>query len=172
MKIGSRLIRLKISFLIFLFCLPVLLQAQSGANSGQILGQVLDPSSASVPGAEVTVRNKDTNFVRSSVTDDAGRYTVPLLPLGVYEVTARVQGFDAATQEAVVSLGSSITANFRLTVGGISETIQVTNDSIADRTLAASKFVLTDIQLRHMPSNGARVQNFVWNVPGGQIEPE
>ncbi len=152
---------------------PKPLMAQSAGNSGQIVGQVLDPSFASVGGAEVTVRNKNTNFSRSATTDDAGRYAVSLLPLGPYEVTTKAAGFNPAAQEALVTLGSSITANFQLSVGGNREAIEVTADMMtADRTVAPSKSILTDLQLRHLPSNGGRVQNIIWDVPTGQIEPE
>src|SRR2546430_11644078 len=55
---------------LFNFTRPV--WAQSAANAGQIVGQVLDPTGASVGGADVVVRNKDTNFSRSTTTDAAG----------------------------------------------------------------------------------------------------
>ncbi len=153
--------------------LPSPLWAQSAGNSGQIVGQVLDPSSASVAGAEVTVRNENTNFSRSAITDDAGRFAVSLLPLGPYEVTTKATGFDPATQEALVTLGSTITANFNLSVGVNREEIQVAANVVtAEPTVAPSRSVLTELQLRHLPSNGGRVQNIVWDVPTGQIEPE
>lgn len=165
-----------ISLLLILFAgisiLPPALWAQSAANSGQIVGQVLDPSSASVAGAEVNVRNKNTNFSRSTTTDAAGRYAVSLLPLGPYEVTIKATGFDPATQEALVTLGSTITANFNLSVGVNREEIQVAADILTEPTVAPSRSVLTDLQLRHLPSNGGRVQNIIWDVPTGQIEPE
>ncbi len=47
-------------------CLPFSLFAQSAANSGQIAGEVLDPSGASIPGVEVSVRNIDTNYRRAA----------------------------------------------------------------------------------------------------------
>ena len=61
---------------------PSRLWAQSAANSGQIAGQVLDPSGAAVPGVEVSARNIDTNYTRMATTDDAGRYAVGPVPLG------------------------------------------------------------------------------------------
>ena len=121
----------------------------------------------------MTVRNKNTNFSRSTTTDDEGRYAVSLLPLGPYEVTANAPGFQPATQEALVSLGSTITASFNLNVGVNREEIQVTADLLtAQTTVAPSRSVLTDLQLRKLPSNGGRVQNIIWDVPTGQIEPE
>lgn len=152
---------------------PEPLWGQSAGNSGQIVGQILDPSSASVGGAEVTVRNKNTNFSRSATTDDAGRYAVSLLPLGPYEVTAKAAGFDPAVQEALVTLGSTITANFELSVGVNREAVQVKGEMLtADTTLAPSKSILTALQLKELPSNGGRVQNLIWDIPTGQIEPE
>ncbi len=163
--------------LIALFCgafsADGLLWGQSAGNSGQIVGQVLDPSSASVAGAEVTVRNENTNFSRSATTDDAGRYAVSLLPLGPYEVITKASGFEPATQEALVTLGSTITANFKLSVGVNREAVQVKGEMLtADTTLAPSKSILTALQLKELPSNGGRIQNLTWDIPGGQIEPE
>ena len=146
------------------------LWAQSGGNTGQIVGQVLDPSSAAVAGVEVTVRNESTNFTRNATTDSSGRYAASLLPLGEYEITVNATGFEAAKQTAVVTLGSSITANFRLGVEPNREAVQVT--ATADTTLAQSKTILTALQMKEVPSNGGRIQNLIWQIPGGQIEPE
>ena len=80
--------------------LPFSLFAQSAANSGQIAGEVLDPSGASIPGAEVSVRNIDTNYRRAANTDDAGRYAVGPVPIGTHPgLTCRCFGLQ--------SLGSS-----------------------------------------------------------------
>jgi hypothetical protein len=150
-----------------------LLWGQTGGNSGQIVGQILDPSSASVVGAEVTVRNENTNFSRSATTDETGRYAVSLLPLGPYEVTVNATGFEPAKQEALVSLGSTISANFNLSVGVNREAVQVKGEMLtADTTAAPSKSILTALQLKELPSNGGRIQNLTWDIPGGQIEPE
>src|SRR5689334_19261261 len=73
---------------------PHTLKAQSAANSGQIVGQILDPSSAAVSKAVLTVRNKDTNFTRSTTTDASGRYAISV-PLGRYEINASAVGLQA-----------------------------------------------------------------------------
>jgi hypothetical protein len=79
--------------------------AQTAANSGQIVGQVVDATGAGVAGAEITARIAETNLVRRTVTDAAGRYAISLLPLSSYEVTATGRGFEAAVQRVVVTLG-------------------------------------------------------------------
>jgi hypothetical protein len=133
----------------------------------------MDPTLASVAGAEVAVRNTNTNFSRTTLADAAGRFTLPLLPLGPYEITAKAPGFEPAIQETVVMLGSTVTANLTLSVGVNREAIEVSGEILpSDITVAASRAVLTDLQLRHLPLNGGRVQNIIWDIPTGQIEPE
>src|SRR5436309_11298932 len=99
----SRLLTFILVIAIFNF--SGMLWGQSAANTGQIVGQVLDPSFGAVAGAEVTVRNWATNFSRRTTTDAAGRYAASYLPLGPYEVTVRASGFDSPSQEALVTLG-------------------------------------------------------------------
>src|ERR1044071_384744 len=106
-------------------CLPGAALAQSAATGAQIVGQVLDTSGAAISGAEVTVRNKETNYSRTVSTDGAGRYTIPQLPVGPYEVKTKASGFEPAAQEVLLTLGSSISANFNLTVGSASEVVEV-----------------------------------------------
>lgn len=152
---------------------PVALQAQSAAAAGQIVGQVTDPSSGSVTGVEVTVRNVNTNYKRTATTDSEGRYAIPELPLGPYEVTASATGFAAETQQVFVSLGSSVTTAFHLTVEPQSQNLEVNSDNPGiEPTRTATKSILTDLQIHNLPSDGRRLQNFVVDTPQALIEPE
>jgi hypothetical protein len=62
--------------------------AQSG-NSTSISGTVVDPSGAVVEGATVQVENPVSQFVRSTTTDSAGKFTVPNVPFNPYHLTVR-----------------------------------------------------------------------------------
>ena len=80
---------------------------------GSIAGTVLDASKASVPGAVVTARNEGTGAVREVVTDEAGRYAMPLLPIGSYTVTAAMSGFQTQERNKVVlEVQASLTLDF------------------------------------------------------------
>jgi len=155
-------------------CLPFSLFAQSAANSGQIAGEVLDPSGASIPGVEVSVRNIDTNYRRAANTDDAGRYAVGPVPIGTYEVTVTPVNMQPSTQQVYVSLGGRATADFRLGISPVREAINVVADdaTVIEPGQTFSKSVLTDIQLRNLPSNGRRIRNMFLLTPSTQIEPE
>jgi len=61
--------------------------------TGTIVGTVADPSEAVIPKAQITVRNQGTNATREVLTNDDGDFSVPLLPPGVYEVSAEKAGF-------------------------------------------------------------------------------
>ncbi len=166
-------------FLVFvfisLFLAPGILAAQSAANSGQIVGRVEDPSSASIAGVEVTLRNKDTNLTRRTSTDNEGRYAASNLPLGPYEISAKADLFEMSSAEAFLTAGSSVSVNFRLEIAGKAESVQVIATAETpgvEATRTAPKSILTDLQIHELPSNGRRIQNLVTQMPATLIEPE
>lgn len=160
--------------ILIVLCLPVLLLAQSAANSGQVSGQVLDPSGAAVPGVEVSVRNMDTNYRRVANTDDAGRYAVGPVPLGTYEVTVAPPNMQAATQQVYVSLGGRANADFHVGIAPVRESVSVVagGPGKIEPEQTFSKAVLTELQLRNIPAPGRRIKNLFLLTPATQIEPE
>ena len=81
----------KLAILLFLLlaCLPTV-RAQVSAS---LTGLITDPSGARVPSAAITVKNVETGAIRSTVSDDAGRYQVLALPVGEYEIRVSKAGF-------------------------------------------------------------------------------
>jgi hypothetical protein len=146
--------------------------AQSAANSGQIGGQMLDPSGGAVVDAEVTIRNVDTNYARTVRTDNAGLYAVGPLPLGTYEVIATPANMSPSIQTVYVGLGARATADFNLGLAGVTESVNVIAGARSEPTQTFSKSVLTDLQLRNLPAPGRRIKNLFLLTPATQIEPE
>jgi hypothetical protein len=144
--------------------------AQAAANSGQIGGQVFDPSNGAVADVEVTIRNQDTNYTRTVRTDSAGRYAVGPLPLGNYEITVTPSTMAPSTQRLYVGLGARASADFHLGIAPVSESVDVGGRSEPSQTF--SKAVLTDLQLRNLPAPGRRIKNLFLLTPATQIEPE
>src|ERR1700730_15762027 len=75
------------------FLLPEAAFSQ-GETTSAIIGQVSDTSSAAVPGATVTVTNKETGLKRSASTDESGRFNFPQLKPGAYSVKVEAEGFE------------------------------------------------------------------------------
>src|SRR5437660_811952 len=74
------------------------LHAQS---TGAMAGLVRDQSGAVLPGVTVTVTNSSTQESRQIITDEAGRYSAPLLPAGTYTVRFELPGFKTIRREGV-----------------------------------------------------------------------
>ena len=171
-KIHQCLLFVSSALLLVVFQISV--WGQSAANSGQISGQVLDSSGLAVPGLEVSARNKDTNLIRTTITDEAGRYAIGPLPLGNYQVTLKPANLEEATQDVYVSLGGRSTANFQLGVQPVRQSVTVTADApgVIEPSQTFSKSILTEIQLRNLPAPGRRIKNLFLLTPATQIEPE
>ena len=103
-------------------------------TTGSIGGLVADEQGGALPGATVTVAA--AQGAQSFVTDAQGRFFAPFLTPGTYTVRAELQGFRAAEQKNVeVRLGQRAELNLKLTVGGVTETVQVTGTrAVVDTT--------------------------------------
>ncbi len=105
----------------FLISALVFAQTQSRLN-----GLITDDSGAVVVGARVIARNVSTGVTTESTTNDSGNYQFPVLNPGVYEVTAEMAGFKKVVQSGVVlETGLTRTVDLQLTVGAVSETVEV-----------------------------------------------
>jgi hypothetical protein len=94
-----------------------------GETTSAIAGQLTDSTSAALPGATVTITNRDTGLRRSAKTDDAGRFIFPQLKPGSYSVRVEVQGFEPQQNDGVFSgVGQKQTVNFMLAVARSNQT--------------------------------------------------
>jgi hypothetical protein len=64
--------------------------------TGRIVGSVSDPTGALIPGASILVTNVDTKVEYQTLTNEQGLFQAPLLPIGMYTVTAEMPGFQKA----------------------------------------------------------------------------
>ena len=117
-------------YLISLFaCMLVTASAYAQTTNGNIQGTVVDPSGATLV-ATVTARNLDTGLSLSTVTTDAGLYSLPNLPPGRYLVTVEAPNMKKYTREGVtVQTGSTVSLDIQMQLGSISEIVTVTSDA-------------------------------------------
>jgi len=78
----------RFALLCFLIFCPLGLSAQ---QTGRIEGQILDPSSALIPGAEISLTGQGRTFTTTSGED--GRYVLKSIPVGLYLVSIEAKGF-------------------------------------------------------------------------------
>lgn len=143
-----------------------LLSAQT--PTATVTGIVKDPSGSMVTGARVQVRNTGTNIVHDVMTNKDGEYTVPLLDVGQYEITVEAVGFRKEVQTGLtLQVGQTARLDLTLTLGKITDTVQVTAEAPTTQTDSAS--VGTVVDNRHvveMPVNGRQFYSLATLVPG------
>jgi hypothetical protein len=163
------MLRAIFAFLLSIALVPAVASAQSQAANGSIEGTVSDASAGVLPGVTVTVTNTDTGAVRTVVTNEAGLFRAPLLPLGTYTVSAELQGFKKFEQVAIqLAAGQTATVNVTLSVGELNETVTV---SAADRPVLDLAKIdagrnLSETEVKNLPLVARNPYNFALAQPG------
>jgi outer membrane receptor protein involved in Fe transport len=144
---------------VFLFAL-LLIGVVSGplaqGTTGSILGVVQDTSQAVLPGVTVTATSIETNQSRTAISDDEGRYRLPLLPVGPYEVQAELTGFSTEVRRPItLTIGSEAVVNFTLGIGALTERVVVTGEApLVETSNAVTAGLVDDKKIRDLPLNG------------------
>src|SRR5882724_3237389 len=121
----------------YLCVTPTSLHAQT--VSGTILGTIQDQQGAVIPNAEISARNLETGQVRKTNADGSGNYRVASVPAGSYEVSATAAGFKTEVRTGVgVTVGGDINVSFALTVGAISEKVEVAEAAVQVDTASST----------------------------------
>jgi hypothetical protein len=116
--------------LALLWLLVVATPVAGQATTGSVRGHVHDQQNAIAPGATVSVRNIDTNAIRTAVTDAGGEYLVTNLPVGRYEVTVELSGFTKHVRSGItLAVNQDAVVDVTLQAGGVAETVQVSADA-------------------------------------------
>jgi hypothetical protein len=136
---------------------------------GSIVGNVVDPSEAPVPGATVTVTQKETGLSRSTTTSELGSYSFPNLPAGTYEVRVSKSGFQTYTRSDVaVTINSVARVDVTLAVGAVTETVTVAASAAVLQTDRAEvRAEVAGQTLENLPvPPGRNYQHILATLPG------
>jgi len=138
----------------FITCLVQPLGAQE--SRGTVRGVVSDPTHAVVPGAKVTLHNTATGVEMVRQTDTSGSYVFdPVLP-GTYSVIVEATGFEKFVQENMgVQTAADITANAVLTVGSVTQAVEVTSSgSQVEFNTSTMSYTIQNSLLKDLPILG------------------
>jgi hypothetical protein len=102
------------------------LSLHAQANTG-LTGRVTDSSGASIPGAQITLTNEATGIKTQAAASSVGLYTTSL-QAGTYDIAVEATGFKKFEQtHVVVEVGAQATDDIKLTVGAVSQTVEVSS---------------------------------------------
>ncbi len=151
-----------------LLALALAFAASAQTVSGTLSGAIADATGASVPNARIVAVNEETRAARESVTNAQGYYLFSFMPIGSYELTVTLKGFQTLVKKSVlVDLNRTTTADFVLRPAQVSETVEVTSETpLVEMTQGDVKHSLTARQIEDTPLAGRNFMSLVEQVPG------
>jgi Carboxypeptidase regulatory-like domain len=160
------------SILPVVLCSAPLLAAQ--INTGEISGVVRDGQGGVLPGASVVAEHVESRTRTSRFTDGQGRFLLPSLRVGTYILTTELSGFRRVVRSAItLELGQQLQMDLVLEVGGVTEEVTVTGQTLLQSATAEISDVIDNIQVVQIPLNGrnflvlAQLSDGVVLPPGG-----
>jgi hypothetical protein len=163
MNVGFRLVCMG------LIILSLCVQSEAQNVSGTISGVVMDQQQAVMPGVAVAIRNIQTNAVRTTTTGDQGRFRVPGLPVGNYEVTVEHAGFGKHVRSGItLVLNQDAVLEIVLKPAEVTDVITVSADAPLLNTTNAEVGVNFDHKrITELPlSPNRNIINLALSVPG------
>ena len=163
--------RFHVVCLAVLLAIPASLTAQQG--TAQISGRVTDAQGAVLPGVSVVVRNEETGAARDLTSSAEGTYMAAQLTPGRYAVIATLAGFRTMERSRLVLLvGTTLTIDLSLPVGGIEEHVTITGQApLVDTTSATVGGNVGTAELSELPAMNRNYFSAVALLPGVQFAP-
>jgi hypothetical protein len=158
-----------ISMLVLLVLSPAI-YAQTQITTGTIQGTVLDANGASLPGANVELKNVETNFVRTVTTDEEGRFIALTLPSGRYTLTITKSGFATlVVEKAELTVGQALNLPLTMKISQVQETVTVTAAPTVDTTKTESSTTLNELAVSTTPILGRKFEDLLTLTPGVSV---
>src|SRR5215472_14645741 len=132
-----------------------------------VSGRVTDQSGATVAGAEVEIKNADTNVSQVTTTNGDGFYVMTSLKPGNYVMNVRKAQFRTISLTGIVlNVQQTMNRNFVLEVGSTTESVTVTAESTGVNTESSAISTVVDRQfVENLPMNGRTFQTLIELTP-------
>jgi hypothetical protein len=135
---------------------------------GTVSGTVVDSQGAVVTGAAIQLSNPATGLVQATKSSSAGEFLFPELPVGVYQLTVSLTGFQTKKIDSIDVAVTKVTSiKVDLTVGTENTVVDVTANAIqTDTTSSALVAVIDSKSVQEMPMNGRNFTQMTHFAPG------
>ena len=152
-----------------LACLTLCLSINAFAQTSSTLtGDIKDVNGAALVGVKVTARSLDTGLLRSTVSEDEGRFVFPGLAVGAYEIRAEHAGFNNYVDERItLTVNETATLNVVMQVASPESEVTVTDDTVLVNTKTQElSYLVGERAIRDLPLNGRNYTDLSLLQPG------
>jgi hypothetical protein len=130
-------------------------------------GTITDSQGGAVVGAKVAAKNGATGLTTESTTNSSGAYSIVNLLPADYEVSVTAAGFRTAVSKVTLTVGAQQALNLALTVGDVSQTVEVTGAApIIETENATLSGNVQSAQIVELPLNGRDWASLATLEPG------
>ncbi len=140
-------------------------------NSGQISGTVTDASGAAIAGAKIKATGATLPLGIEATSGQTGQFEFIQVPTGIYILSVTHPGFATLRQNNVeVKLGSRVTYNPKLSVGTVTETVEVSESTVSlDLSSSRSSTNIVSSEFDRLPK-GREFTSLLVMAPGVRSE--
>ncbi len=137
---------------------------------GRVMGTVRDTSDAVVPGATLTLTQPSTGVHASTTTDADGSFEFSAVQPGEYELVVALEGFQTQKRPLTVRVATTLRADFKLPVAGVSSDVMVLGVAPVVRlTTSDIGEVISSDRIDTLPVNGRRFTDLVLLTNGTAV---
>ena len=140
---------------------------------GTVKGAVTDPTAALVPAAEITLNNPVTGYQISTTTGTRGEFVFNNVPFGAYTIRAKADGFQPTTSTISVRSNIPVLVAIRLSVAGVTETINIASaETLVDTGSSGTSTTVDEsfIQRSTASSANRQLQKTIATTAGWRAE--
>jgi len=158
---------------LILLTLGMILPMSAQENTGRVDGTVVDSTGSVIPDAKISASAPTLPREIETVSDGSGNFAFTALPPGTYMITISKVGFQTTKLANVqVALGSKITLSPKLSVGTVSQTVEVADTAVSlDVSSSLTATNITSDIASELP-RGRNFNSLLNLAPGVRLEPK
>ena len=147
--------------------LALIASASAQETTATITGVVTDDTGGVLPGVSILVKHVATGRTFEFVSTSTGAYTATLLPIGAYDVTFSLSGFQPLTIKGItLNVNDRLDLNGKLKVGGLAEAIEVKAETMMVQPTPAVQNLVDSKQVQELPLNNRNFVQLATLAPG------
>lgn len=137
-------------------------------TTGIITGHAEDPTGGVLRNVRITARHAETGLSRVTLTGSDGRFVLPSLPVGVYEVRAELEGFRPLVRQGIqLTVGGTSVLNLQMQVGAPDLEVTVVGQVPLVNTQSPElSYLVSEGAIKELPLNGRNVTDLALLQPG------